>query len=89
MGLGFDAGMTPLQQRTAVATGGTQADAGIYRDPAIVDFYRNLALFDLTQPGGAPRGGVNVTPIERQYVTQMGAQPGDSVQDFLTALAGL
>ena len=88
-GLGFDAGMTPLQQRAAIATGGTNADAGIYRDPAIVDFYRNLATYSLTQPGGAPATGAAPLPVELQYLTQMGAQPGNDVETFLTALAGL
>lgn len=88
-GLGFDAGMTPLQQRAAIATGGTNADAGIYRDPAIVDFYRNLATYSLTQPGGAVAEGASPLPIEMQFLTQLGAQPGDSTESFLTALAGL
>lgn len=88
-GLGFDAGMTPLQQRTAIATGGTNANAGIYRDPAIIDFYRQLATYDLTDPGGAPRPGAAPTDIESQFLTQLGGQPGNDVQSFLKALAGL
>jgi hypothetical protein len=87
--LGLDGGMTPLQQRTAVATGGTSGNAGIYRDPAVVEFYRNLALYDLTQPGGAPRADGNVTDIERQFVSQLGGQPGQDINSFLTALGGL
>ena len=46
--------MTPLQQRAAVATGGTQADASVYRDPAIQNYYRNLALYSLTEKVGRP-----------------------------------
>lgn len=88
-GLNFDPAMTPLQQRAAVATGGTNADAGVYRDPAVMDFYRNLATYSLTQPGGAVAPDAQVLPIEQQFVTQLGGQPGDNTESFLRALAGL
>lgn len=87
--LGFDAGMTPLQQRAGVATGGTSGNAGIFRDPAIVDFYRNLATYSLTDPSGAPAQGAAPLPIELQYLTQLGGQPGNTTESFLQALAGL
>jgi hypothetical protein len=89
-GLGFDGGMTSLQQRSAIATGGTNADAGIYRDPAVVDYYRNLALFDLLGANNQPAQGAQVLPVEQQYLSQVtGAQPGSSLEDFLRALSGL
>lgn len=89
-GLNFDPAMTPLQQRAAVATGGTNADAGIYRDPAVQEYYRNLALYSLLGPNNKPAQGAQVLPIERQYISQVtGAQPGESLDDFLRALNGL
>lgn len=93
MALGFDAGMTPLQMRSNIAGFGVGSDRGIFRDPATVDFYRNLAVHELTTPSGAPRTDVAPLPIEIQYLTQLGGQPGNAgsvtTESFLNALAGL
>ncbi|WP_282611358.1 hypothetical protein [Pelagibius sp. Alg239-R121] len=76
-GLNFDPAMTP---RAAIATGATNADAGVYRD---------LATFDLTHSSGAPRSGRPPLPIELQFLTQMGAKPGDNTASFLRPLSNL
>jgi hypothetical protein len=85
---GLSPGMTDIQQRTKVATQATQGESSAYRDPATLDYYRNLALHSLTDPSGAVRADAIVQPIERQYLTDiLGQQPRDeSVAAFLSAL---
>lgn len=79
--------MTPLQQRSAIATGGVSGDGGMYRDPAVVDYYRNLAFSSFVGEGGAPIG--EPLPIESQYLEQVLGESTRSpgVGGFLNALA--
>ena len=85
---GLSSGMTDLQRRANVATQATQGESSAYRDPATLDYYRNLALHSLTDPRGNVLAEARVLPIERQYLTDiLGQQPRDeSVASFLSAL---
>ena len=85
---GLNPGMTDIQRRSSVASQATQGESSAYRDPATLDYYRNLALHSLTDPSGAVRADSTVLPIERQYLTDiLGQQPRDeSVAAFLSAL---
>jgi hypothetical protein len=62
--LGLASGMSPLQQRTRIASQGVGGDIGT--DPGAFKAYRNLAFQTLSQPGGAP------TDVEKQYVGMFG-----------------
>lgn len=85
---GLSPGMTDLQRRASIASQATQGDASAYRDPATLDYYRNLAVHSMTDPSGAVRANSIVLPIERQYLAEiLGQQPRDeSVASFLSAL---
>ena len=85
---GLSSGMTDLQRRANVATRATQGEASGYRDPATLEYYRNLALHSLTDPRGDVLANARVLPIERQYLTDiLGQQPrNESVASFLSAL---
>lgn len=85
---GLNPGMTDIQRRSSVASQATQGESSAYRDPATMDYYRNLALHSMTDPSGAVRADASVLPIERQYLTDiLGQQPRDeSVASFLSAL---
>lgn len=81
-------GLTALQQRTKIATFGVSGEDPRYRDQGARDFYTNLALRDLLAEDSSITPGGAVTPIERQYLTQVfGTTPADdSVEAFLRAL---
>lgn len=85
---GLSSGMTDIQRRSSIASQATQGESGAYRDPAVLDYYRNLAMHSMTDPSGAVRSDSIVLPIERQYITDiLGQQPRDeSVASFLSAL---
>ena len=85
---GLNPGMTDIQRRSNIASQATQGEASAYRDPATLDYYRNLAIHSMTDPSGAVRTDSIVLPIERQYLTEiLGEQPRDeSVASFLSAL---
>lgn len=63
--------MTPLQQRAAIATYGTQGSASQYRDAPAADYYRNLLQRNLITPEGELAGYESVLPIEHQYLQQV------------------
>lgn len=88
LGGGFSSQMTPLQQRSSIATQATSGGGGAYTDPAVQDYYRNLALQSLTSSSGRVQSGAFVLPIERQYLsTVFGVEPrNQSVSSFLSAL---
>ena len=90
-GAGISPTMSPLQQRTAIATGVTQGQ-GVPRDPSTIDYYRNVALQSLLDPTGNPIPGQNFTPVERQMFGQVeGLNPdqytGEDMNRYLTALS--
>ena len=81
--------MTPIQQRSKIATYGVSGDAGAYRDPATIEFYKNLVTRDLVDPSTRKvRAGAQVLPVERQFVTDvLGQSPrADTADSFLSAL---
>ncbi len=79
--------MSPLQQRSQIATYGSSADDSRYRDPATLDYYRSLVLSDLVGSGGGVNPGAEPLPIERQFVTNLGQTPrADTTESFLSAL---
>lgn len=84
--LGLSPQMTGLQQRTAIATGGTSGDDPKYKDPATVEYYRNLALTDLVGPSGDILG--QPTGVERQYAQRLGydERGGSTTESFLSSL---
>ncbi len=84
--LGLSPQMTGLQQRTAIATGGTTGGDPKYNDPATVDYYRNLAFRDFLGPGGDVLG--QPTGVERQYTQGLGydERGGNTTESFLNSL---
>lgn len=85
--LQLSSGMTPLQQRAAIATYGVSGNESKYRDPAVVDYYRNLVLSDVVGAGGTVKPGGSYLPIEKEYLTQLGQTPqNESTESFLSAL---
>lgn len=80
-------GGTPLQQRAAITTGATQGGSE-YRDQAVQDFYRQLAVQQLTDPGGRPMKEAQILPIEWQYAEQLFGEPRErTTRGFLNLLA--
>ena len=83
--LGALFGLSPLQQRSAIATYGISSDqAGQYRSTEARNYYRDLFLRNL---------GLDEEPlpIERQYLTEgLGVFPPDQSREaFLAAIRGL
>ena len=85
--LQLSSGMTPLQQRAAIATYGVSGNESKYRDPAVVNYYRNLVLSDTVENGGKVKAGASYLPIEKEYLAQLGQTPrNESTESFLSAL---
>lgn len=87
--LQLGAGMTPVQQRSKIATYGVSGDAGAFRDPATIEFYKNLVTRDLVDPSTRKvKAGAQVLPVEKQFVTDvLGQSPrADTAESFLSAL---
>lgn len=98
--LGVNSSMTPLQQRTRLATLGTQGNYGGISRPTQGDyagqgvgdvaqqFYKNVALRSLTDPTGNPIAGAEISPVEWRYVTEVlgKSKQRDSLEHFLTLL---
>lgn len=84
---GISSQMTPQQQRSSIATRGVSGESSAYRDPATLDYYKNLALYTLTDPTGSA-AGFEPLPIERQFVSQVLGEPPrtGSTESFLSAL---
>lgn len=78
--------MTPLQQRAHIATMATQGADSSFRDPAALDYYKNVAFSDLVNDGGEAFG--DVLPVEQQFLQQVfGVSPRtDTTASFLSAL---
>lgn len=85
---GLNPQMTPQQQRAAIATRGVAGESSAYRDPATLDYYKNLALHSLTDPSGSVPEGIKPLPIEEQFVSQVLGEPprAGSTESFLSAL---
>lgn len=81
--LGMSSSMTPLQQRTAIATQGVAGTGGA----SAQEYYKNLAMRSMVGEGGEATG--EFLPIEQQYVEQVLGQninKPDSTASFLSAL---
>ena len=80
-------GLSNLQQRSAIATGGVSSEDPRFRDPATKDFYQNLVFSSLVGESGAATGAP--LPIERQYLRDVfGVTPlGSTTESFLSAFA--
>lgn len=85
--LKMSSGMTPIQQRTAIATGALQGNSA-YRDPASLSYYSNLAQRDLVGDSGELGDFSKVTPVERQFLTQVlgQSQNNPDTAGFLSAI---
>src|SRR3990167_5814967 len=74
--LGMSSQMTPIQQRSSIATKGTSGEESAFRDPATQEYYKNLVLRDVVGDGGTVRPGASILPIERQYLSSVyGREP--------------
>ena len=65
--LGLSGAMTPLQQRTAIATGATQGES-VYRSQDATDYYKNILQRSLIGAGGELGDYNQIMPIESQYL---------------------
>jgi hypothetical protein len=98
--LGINSSMSPLQQRSRLATlstsggfgGIARPSVGTYAGQGLGDvaqaFYKNIALRSLTDPSGNPVQGSEILPVEKQYMTSVLGQPlqRDTIEHFLTLL---
>jgi len=74
------AGLSNIQQRSGIATGGISGPDPRYRGDVAKDYYKNLVLRTLTD---IP------LPIEQQYLREVfGRDPGGTTESFLSALGG-
>lgn len=80
--------MSPLQQRSAIATGGVLGNDSKFRDPASSGFFSNVAQRALIGESGELADYNQVLPIERQFVEQVLGTPirEQSTAGFLDAL---
>lgn len=89
--LGLGDAMTPLQQRSALATYGTAGEAGGYRSDPAQEYYKNLFLRNVLGEQGEVLGGAQVLPVEAQYAQRMGYDVTSDmgVENFARALSEL
>ena len=86
-GLGLSGSMNNLQQRAAIATGGTQG-SGIYRSQEAQDYYKNLLQRSLIGDNGELGEFGQVLPIEDQYLRSiLGASYQPNTSSLLAAIA--
>ncbi len=86
MFMGLSNAMTPLQQRTAIATNATSG-SGQGVDSEALGYYRQLAMNSLINDKGQFSPYSDITPVELQYLQRAGVQPRNSTtQSFLSAL---
>ena len=79
-------GLSPIQQRSSIATGALFGSP-TFRDPSASQYYRNLALTELVDPRGNIAPFESVLPVERQYAESLyGPLRGDSTEAFFDAL---
>lgn len=98
--LGVNSSQSPIQQRTRLATLGTQGSYGGISRPTQGDYagqgvgdvaqayYKNIALRSLTDPSGNPIAGAEISPVEWRYVTEVlgKSKQRDTLEHFLTLL---
>lgn len=78
-------GLTPIQQRSQIATLGAKGDQR-FASPEAQAYYRQVLFNDLVGPEGTVKPGSQILPIEREYaVNVLGQQPRtDTPESFLS-----
>ena len=75
--------LSPLQQRTAIATRASSGSLG--QDPEAFKHFYDISFSSLADPTGKPLG--EPTPIERQYLQVFGEpQLAQTTESYLSAL---
>jgi hypothetical protein len=64
--LRLSSAMTPLQKRATIATFGTGAESGRFREPDVQNFYKNFLLRNLLDKPDSP-----FLPVEAQFANQV------------------
>ena len=79
--LGLSSAMTPLQQRTAIASGALNSNDPRYKDPDALKYYQSQAFNSIRSPE-------NIAPVEKQFNKSLsGRDPADdTIGAFLSAL---
>ncbi len=87
MFLNYGGGLSPLQERAAIATGALQGDSS-YRAPEVANYYKNLTQRDLIGDSGALAGFENILPVEMDYIKKILGQQvrSNDTRGFLAAL---
>lgn len=85
--LGLNPAMTPLQRRSAIATGALEGNP-LFRSPEALDYYRSVIGREFLDEDNALVPGLDVLPIERQFGREvLGIQtPDEAPGTFLEAL---
>lgn len=82
--------MTPLQQRSYLATQGVAGEGGQFGDPEVRDFYLDTLLYNLTDRSGNLAQDAALLPIENQYLGQtFGVRTDQSLSGILKDLLRL
>ena len=90
--LGLSDAMTPIQQRSRIATFGLSRDDARFRTQEAQDLFRNIFLRSILDDGGQVRPSAGVLPVETQYardILGLDVGPDWSVENYARALAGL
>ncbi|MGI9501953.1 MAG: hypothetical protein ACR2RE_02705 [Geminicoccaceae bacterium] len=86
--LGLSSSMSPLQQRSAIASRAVAGQAGEYFSPEAQAFYDNLLQRALIDDTGGLMGLDTLLPIDLQYLAQIrGIENPADTQSLLSALA--
>lgn len=87
--LGLSSAMTPLQQRSAIASRAIAGQGGAYTSPEARSYYDNLLQQVLIGDDGALAGLDSLLPIDLQYLAQIrGIENPADTSALLTALRG-
>lgn len=81
------AGMSPLQQRAAIATGAVASNNPAFRDTTARDYYRNLLQRSFVNDDGSLRDINELLPVEQQYLSALGLSQPSTTQALLQAIA--
>lgn len=90
--LGLSDAMTPLQQRSRIATFGTAGEEGAFRGQEAQDVFKNILLRSILDAQNQIAPNARILPIEAQYARQvMGSDVSQdqSVENFARTLMGL
>lgn len=86
--LGLTSAMTPLQQRSAIASRGVAGQGGAYTSPEAQEYYSNLLQRALIGESGDLAGLDTLLPIDMQFLAQvMGIENPADTSALLSALA--